>query len=256
MPDLFQILGVSPSAGEAEIKAAFRRLARRYHPDVNSSPDAAERFKQLSEAYHRLSDPRLRELYRSQRWESSEEYLRRQAVQRAVSQKLDAAIDQVLKEQREEEAARQVAVRTVVALFLSTFGVAMLRPPVIESLDLSGRICLFVIFLLGVREIAVNIGFSLERFTYADRLTASLLHAPAPPTQPFSRSSAVGFLVIGYLVCFSAGWMLGDGHGLLGRVVESGTVFLPVLLLPPIAVLIISRLGVLLDSGRFIWSRR
>ena len=61
--DHYSTLGVGRDASEDEIRRAYRKLARQYHPDVNSAPDAAARFKQVTEAYEALSDPQRRQRY-------------------------------------------------------------------------------------------------------------------------------------------------------------------------------------------------
>ena len=61
--DYYEILGVSKTASDKEIKSAFRKLAKQYHPDVNKAPDAAEKFKEAQEAYAVLSDPDKRSKY-------------------------------------------------------------------------------------------------------------------------------------------------------------------------------------------------
>jgi curved DNA-binding protein len=61
--DYYEALGVEPGAGEAEIKAAYRRLARKYHPDVSKEAGAEERFKSVNEAYEVLRDKDKRAQY-------------------------------------------------------------------------------------------------------------------------------------------------------------------------------------------------
>ncbi|WP_369217024.1 DnaJ domain-containing protein, partial [Streptomyces flavofungini] len=61
--DFYEVLGVSRTASQDEIQQAYRKLARKYHPDVNKDPGAEERFKDLNEAYSALSDPKTRARY-------------------------------------------------------------------------------------------------------------------------------------------------------------------------------------------------
>ena len=61
--DYYSVLGVEPNAGEAEIKSAYRRLARKYHPDVSKEAGAEEKFKSVNEAYEALRDPERRRAY-------------------------------------------------------------------------------------------------------------------------------------------------------------------------------------------------
>lgn len=61
--DYYKILGVSKGANDDEIKKAYRKLALKYHPDKNKSPQAEERFKEVAEAYEVLSDKKKRDIY-------------------------------------------------------------------------------------------------------------------------------------------------------------------------------------------------
>ena len=59
----YEILGISIESSTDEIKTAYRKLARKYHPDINKSPDAIQMFKDITEAYETLSTPQEREKY-------------------------------------------------------------------------------------------------------------------------------------------------------------------------------------------------
>src|ERR1700747_1203693 len=61
--DYYEVLGVPQDADQDAIRRAYRKLARQYHPDVNSDSDAEDRFKEIGEAYEVLSDPDKRERY-------------------------------------------------------------------------------------------------------------------------------------------------------------------------------------------------
>ncbi|MEJ2130782.1 MAG: DnaJ domain-containing protein, partial [Gammaproteobacteria bacterium] len=61
--DYYKILGVADDASEADVKRAYRKLARKYHPDVSDEPDAQAKFQEVGEAYEVLKDPEKRAAY-------------------------------------------------------------------------------------------------------------------------------------------------------------------------------------------------
>ena len=62
--DYYDVLGIDRNADEKTIKKAYRKLAKKYHPDTNAgNPDAADKFKEVNEAYDILSDPKKKKMY-------------------------------------------------------------------------------------------------------------------------------------------------------------------------------------------------
>ena len=155
MTDYYQVLGIKETATASEIKSAYRKLARKHHPDVNrGSEKAARQFAMMSLAYHTLIDSQERAFHdqqlRKQRnghsiLESDNPHAQR-ARNIAAQARWDRVVNQILETDRRENLQRQRAVFTTVSLFLSTFFVAMIKPPLWQSFDLIGRAILITLF--------------------------------------------------------------------------------------------------------------
>ncbi len=269
MIDYYKILGVKPRASTSDIKSAYRKLARLRHPDVNrESPTAARDFDLISKAYHILSDPQERAYYDDQLkaqnnrgysiLQSDNPHARR-ARNLAVQAKWDRVVDEVLEHDRRENRERQRAVFTTVSLFLSTFFVALIRPPLWQVFDYAGRAVVITLFVIGVWHLATRLREYFAHYTYIPKpLQDTIMREDEKPEQPFTRFSAYTFLLVGYALSVGVGLFIGwqtqdffnDLSLLFQHRVEvvhsnlfnysSSALLVPDLLLyPPIAVLIV-----------------
>jgi hypothetical protein len=248
MADFYQVLGVSPEASEREIKTAYRRLAKLYHPDVNPSPTAAEDFVRITNAYRVLSNRKLRAMYDRGVLGEYEDDLRRKERVAAVEHEVTTIIEELLEKEREEIAVRQVAVLLAVSLFASTFLVALARPPIFEGLGFVGRAVCLVLFALGMKELVSSVIRCLEHYTYNEDLTASLMQALSEPEKPFTRSRALTFLIGGYVGSLTLGSFVRYLLDRDGGVVLFTDGLISVILIPPIVVLILMRLRALSEK--------
>ena len=216
MTDYYKILGVKRSASSADIKSAYRKLARLRHPDINrDSESAAREFALLSKAYHTLSDPQERSYYDDQLSSAanrgysilhSENPHARRARNLAVQAKWDRVVDEVLERDRRENRERQRAVFTTVSLFLSTFFVALIKPQLWGFFDYVGRAVVVTLFLIGVWHLATRLREYFKHYTYIPKpIQASLMSQEEKPEQPFTRFSAYTFLLVGWALSIGVG---------------------------------------------------
>ncbi len=250
MPDLYAVLGVKRSADATEIKSAYRRLARQYHPDVNPDPAAARKFAVLNEAYHILSDPARRTWYDrtgsteganliSKNNQMSVQAMR--AARRAFYQaRADRIVNEWLERERIETKARGKAVYTTVTLFLSTFVIAMTKPNLLETAGLFWRVALVILFAAGLWHLVSSLKQHFDYYTYP----ATRSRSSASKARPrFTRGVAWAFVIGGYLVSFGAGILIDSltniSIELFGPMTTLNDALFGVILFPPIAVLIV-----------------
>lgn len=244
MPDLYSVLGVNRTAKTNEIKSAYRRLARQYHPDVNSDPSAATRFSQINEAYHVLIDPDRRLAYdRTGRTQASSARQTNANVARAARRayyqaRADQVVNEWLERERQETQARGKAVYTTVTLFISTFFVAM-YPQRFEPKNVFWQIALVALFLVSTWHLFNSLKEHFDHYTYRpERVSVTRTRKP---NKPFKRSVAWMFVITGYLISLAAGLLIGILTYTPSATEPPPPVdsYLPALLCPPIAVLIV-----------------
>src|SRR5206468_4378823 len=115
---------------------------------------------------------------------------------REMQARSDRVVNQILETDRRENVARQRAVFTTVSLFLSTFFVAMIKPPLWQSFGLPGRVILATLFAAGVWHLIKRLREYFRHYTYKpDPIHYSITQEDKLPSQPFTRFSAYAFLI-------------------------------------------------------------
>lgn len=258
MVDYYQVLKVSSKASNVEIKSAYRRLARKYHPDVNAGAEEASReFAKIAKAYEILGNPQeradydrriLKEKYKGNTGDgslfASENAHAKRWRQMAYERRYNEIIDRMIADERRESMALQKVIFPTVALFLSTCFVAIFKPTFWKNSHAVGKIVLLALFVIGVVHLFKRLRSAFERYTYSDEaIHDSILDQSEPIQKPYSRFTAVSFLVVGFALSLGVGLLIGNYFGAVFSTTmpkfSSATLNPDIFFYPPIAVLFV-----------------
>ena len=225
MVNYYEVLKVTQNASSAEIKSAYRRLARKLHPDVNhGSEETARSFAEIAEAYEILGNRNERAVYDKRLYNfihtsspngdsvfaSSNPHAKRWR-QMVLDKRYNEIIDRMLAEERRESVAMQRAVYPTVALFFSTLLVLIFKPAIFVDSAMIGKIIVISLFIAGIIHIVGRIRDGFEYYTYDDdAVHESILDENEPRVKPYSRWSATVFLVAGFGLSFCLGLFIGS----------------------------------------------
>ncbi len=225
MVNYYKVLKVSPKATNAEIKSAYRRLARKLHPDVNGeTADTSQEFAKIAKAYEILGNTKERANYDRQLLKekyqtssnggsvfSSENAHAKRWRQMAYERRYNEIIDRMIADERRETLALQKVIFPTVALFLSTCFVGIFKPMFWANLQIIGKIVMLSLFIAGLVHLFKRLRSGFERYTYSDdNVHDSILEEAAAVTKPYTRFKAVCFLVIGVGVSLGIGLLVGN----------------------------------------------
>lgn len=259
MVNYYQLLKVSPKATNAEIKSAYRRLARKVHPDVNTTDaqNASSEFAKIAKAYEVLSDPKKRAAYDRKLLNaqykiagdsvfSSDNIHAKRWRQMAYERRYNEIIDRMIADERRETMALQKVIFPTVALFVSVCFVAVFKPAFWTHSQIIGKIVLFSLFIAGLVHLFKRLRAGFEKYTYSyENLHDSILEYTVPETdKPYTRLTAACFLIVGVAVSLGIGLLIGNYMESLGAFTAARTFFSAslrpeLIFYPPIVVLFV-----------------
>jgi DnaJ-domain-containing protein 1 len=229
MVNYYEILKVSPKATNGEIKSAYRRLARKLHPDKNEgSEEKAREFAKVAKAYAILGDPKQRADYDRQIlraeykvssngetvFASENEYARRWR-QMAYERRYNEIIDRMIADERRESVALQKIIFPMVGLFVSTFAVAVFKPAFFTRSPIIGKIILLSLFVIGLIHLFSRLKDAFDRYTYDENIHDSIFELSEPEPKPYSRFTGIAFIVVGVFLSLGVGLLIGSYLDLL-----------------------------------------
>lgn len=255
MVNYYEILKVSPKATNAEIKSAYRRLARKLHPDKNNGcEDKALEFAKIAKAYEILGNPKSRADYDRQIlqaefrnssngstvFNSENEYARR-FRQMAYERRYNEIIDRMIADERRETVALQKIIFPLVGLFVSTFVVAVFKPAFMMKSPIILQLVIITLCVIGIIHLFSRLREAFDRYTYDENIHDSILEESATDQKPYSRFTAIAFILFGVFLSLGIGLLIGNYLDLfIGAMmpsIYSNSFKLEFLVYPPIVVL-------------------
>lgn len=224
MVNYYDILKVSPQASGAEIKSAYRRLARKLHPDKNNgSEETALKFAAIAEAYEILGNARQRSKYDKRLTEitsngngdgsvfTSGNYHATRWRQMVYEKRYNDIIDKMIAEERREAMAFQKVIYPLVALLVSAILVTAFKPKIFAESSVIGQIVIVALFIIGIIHLIGRIRDGFERYTETDdnNIHESILDDGERKERPYNRLVAGTLLASSVLVAFGIGLFLG-----------------------------------------------
>lgn len=223
----YDTLKVSPDASNAEIKSAYRRLARKIHPDKHGgAEDKTREFSRIAKAYEILGNPKTRAEYDKKLLKAqysgtnissdsvfeSENLHAKKWRQMVYEKRYNDIIDRMIADERSESIALQKTIFPIVALFASTLFTAIWRPQFFTNSAIIGKIIFISLFIVSMIHLVSRFRIGFEKYTYAgqENLHDSILDGTEPERKPYSRTTAIAFLVVGVLICLGVGVLIGS----------------------------------------------
>ncbi len=225
MVNYYDILKVSPNASNADIKSAYRKLARKVHPDKHGgAEDKSREFALIAKAYEVLGSPKTRAEYDKESLQAqfsnsgntdsvfnSDNLHAKKWRQMVYEKRYNDIIDRMIADERSESIALQKTIFPIVALFASTLFVAIWRPQFFTNSAIIGKIIFVSLFIVGVIHLISRFRVGFEKYTYGyENLHDSILDGNEPETKPYSRFTAISFLIGGVIICLAIGVLIGN----------------------------------------------
>lgn len=230
MVNYYEILKVRPDASKAEIKSAYRRLARKLHPDAHEGSEAtALRFAAIAEAYAILSDPRDRERYDIKLNDvnanitmngsgsiASDNPLVQRWRELIYEKRYGDILERMEEERRLETRAYQKAVVPLVAFLISCVIAAAAKPRFFTNSEMIGKLIIVTLFIVGVIHLIGRIRDGIERYTvHDDDIHESILEHDVEPERRMSRYAVSGILILSVFVSIGIGIAIGTQNTFL-----------------------------------------